>query len=125
FEWEVAAPDVTAVTNGNLSVVVYDLEGNSRLQSWTIQIVPEDAVPPTVTVACPSPGAPALAGRSVRAFAAAADAHGVARVELFRDGEVDPIAVDTAAPWEFDLPIPAGLPAGEGVGFRLTAFDSS
>jgi hypothetical protein len=125
FEWELTAPDVTVVTNGNLSALVYDLEGNSRSQSWTIQIVPDDAVPPTVAVACPSPGAVALAGRSVRVVAAASDAHGIARVELHRAGEVDPVAVDTTAPYELDLPVAAGLPAGAVVGFRLTAFDTS
>lgn len=125
FEWEVTAPDVPVVTNGNLSAQVYDLEGNSRSQSWTIQIVPDDPVPPTVAVACPSPGAVTLAGRSVRVVAAAADVHGIARVELHLDGEADPVAVDTSAPYELDLPVPSGLPAGGTVRFRLTAFDVS
>lgn len=125
FEWEVVAPDVTAVTTGNLGVLVYDFEGNFRGTNWTIQIAPADSVPPSVAVACPSSGAVALAGRSARIIAVATDTHGVDRIELFRDGDVDPVAVDTSAPWDLDLPIPEGLPAGTEVAFRATAFDTS
>lgn len=125
FEWQVVAPDVTQSTDLNLVATVWDAEGNSSAELWTIQIQPLDAVPPTVALACPSPGAVALAGREVRVVATADDAHGVARVELHREGETEPVAVDTVAPYELDLPIPAGLPAGSTVDFVVTAFDAA
>ncbi len=125
FEWNVVAPDVTQVTSRTLTVTVYDNENNSRQSSWTVQITPDDPIPPEVAIACPSTPGRALAGGTARVAVAATDARGIDRVELYVDGAIEPTAIDASAPFDFDVDIASGLPAGTWIPLRAVGVDTS
>ena len=67
-----------------------------------------DLGPPSVNLAAPA--GPVRAGSTLHVAAAAADENGIAEVALFRvepGGAAVFLAADTAAPYEFDVVVPA------------------
>jgi hypothetical protein len=64
-----------------------------------------DVPPPVVAIAAPASGAQVIQGGTVRVIAAAAAEVGVASVRLVVDGQPTPI--DTLAPYEFIVSVPA------------------
>ncbi|MBK8595122.1 MAG: hypothetical protein IPN83_05940 [Holophagales bacterium] len=125
-------PPVASSTTYTVTVTATDVAGNSTPASRTITVTPRsDAVPPTVSIDCPTAGALLPSGLSAFTLqATAGDDQGVHHVEVFRDAEATPLATFFAANGTArSFPVSATgitLPAVTEptvVRFRVRAFD--
>jgi hypothetical protein len=122
FSWTVPAPPVGAASDVPIQIVATDGHGNTATATQLVHVVPATAAgAPAVALTCPSTGAMLAPGTSLKLAATAAEASGIAKVELFLGSATTPLAKAFSPPYALTFTAPAGSTDGQVLHVRVRA----